>query len=506
MKKTKYYYLILLVTILVLVGRLIVLQVFEGEYYRALAVENRVSLKIIKADRGVIYDRFGEVLVRNSPQGREYIFGEVLGHVLGYLGEADENEIETGDYKLKDIVGKMGLEKEYDSKLRGIDGGILIEKDANGQKIREIGKKESVAGESLTLSIDIGLQRKAYELMDGRPGALIASEPETGEILALVSSPGFDFEKMEEALVSKELPLFNRAIGGEYPPGSVFKIVTATAGLEENKVKADTKIEDTGEIRLGQWRFGNWYFDQYGQKEGVINLVRAIARSNDIFFYKLGEALGIEKLADWAKYFGLGSVTEIDLPGEANGLMPNPDWKKEFIGEDWYLGDTYISSIGQGNILMTPLQVNQMTSVIASRGKWCQPYIKVKPFKGVTLPRCQELDISQSSLDLVTEGMKQVCESGGTAWPFFNFSVKGNRIYVAGKTGTAEFGEIGASDIKAGKTHAWFTGFAPLPSGRDKPVEKPNIVMTVLMEAGGEGSNQAAPVARDLLNYWFNRR
>ena len=503
-----YYYLILVVVFLFLAGRLMTLQVFEGEYYKTLADENRIRLEVIKADRGVMYDRFGEILVRNSPEGREYVFGEAMGHLLGYVGEVDEAEIETGGYKLQDVVGKMGLEKKYDQVLRGVDGGILVETGASGRVIREIGKKEVVVGESLDLSIDAGLQKQAYLLMDGRRGAVVASVPETGEILALVSSPSFDPRKVDEYLSDKDLPLFNRAIGGEYPPGSVFKIVTAVAGLEEGKVDASTKIEDTGEIKVGLFRFGNWYFDQYGKKDGVIGLVRAIARSNDIFFYKLGEWLGIEKMSDWAKYFGLGNKTGVDLPGEANGLMPNPEWKEEYVGEDWYLGDTYISSIGQGNILMTPLQVNQMTSVVASGGKLCQPYIntRVTPFKGVTLPRCQRLDISQESLDLVTEGMKQVAESGGTAWPFFDFKVKGERVYVAVKTGTAEFGEVGKSDIKAGKTHAWLTAFAPVSSGRGEPAEKPQIVVTVLLEAAGQGSDQAAPVARDLLSYWFSRQ
>lgn len=492
MKKTRYYYLVLLLAGLVLVGRLVMLQIFEGEYYRVLATENRVKFKEIKANRGVIYDRFGEILVRNTPMGREYIYGQVMAHLLGYVGEADEIEVELGGYKLKDMIGKMGLEKKYDWYLRGVDGGVLLESDAKGKVIREIGRKEPVAGESLSLSIDAGLQKKAYELMEKRKGAIVASVPETGEILVLVSSPAFDPSKVDQYLDQKDLPLFDRAIGGEYPPGSVFKIVTTVAGLEEGVVDETTEMEDTGEIRVGQWRFGNWYFDQYGQKEGKINLVKAIARSNDIFFYKLGEGLGIEKLSDWAKYFGLGRVTEIDLPGEANGLMPNPSWKEEFIGESWYLGDTYISSIGQGNILMTPIQVNQMTSVIASNGDWCQPHInkRARPSKGLALPECQSLGISQKSIDLITEGMKQVTESGGTAWPFFNFTVKGERVYVAGKTGTAEFGED--------QTHAWLTAFAP--------VDRPNIVLTVLLESAGQGSDQAAPVAKDLLNYWFNRQ
>ena len=487
------YYLVLLIAILILVARLMVLQIFEGEYYRKLSVENRINIEVIKADRGVIYDRFGEILVRNSPEGREYVFGNVLSHVLGYVGEVDEDEIKKGDYELKDMVGKMGIEKEYDSKLRGINGGILIETDANGQKIREIGRKEPVEGESLTLTIDLGLQKKAVELMGNDKGALVAGNPETGEILALVSSPGFDPGKIEEGLVDENLPMFNRAVGGEYPPGSIFKIVTATAALEEQKINKTTEIEDTGEIKIGdKWRYGNWYYDQYGQKEGFLNVVRAMARSNDIFFYKLGEMLGIEVLADWGKYFGLGNITGIDLPGEANGLMPNPEWKKKFWNESWFLGDTYISAIGQGNILMTPLQANQMISVIASRGKWCRPYIKVTPLKGVTLSSCRELDIDEKTLDLVTEGLKQVCETGGTAWPFFDFTVNGKRIYVAGKTGTAEQGN------ETEKSHAWFSVFAP--------VKDPQIAITVLKEAVGGGSDEAAPIAKDLLDYWFKRQ
>lgn len=498
MRRIKFYYfLLILVTVLVL-GRLVSLQIIDGRYYQVLADENRIKLEILRADRGVMYDRHGEIVVRNTPEGREYVYGKTLAHALGYVAEADEQEVESGEYEIKDILGKMGLEKKYDQQLRGEDGGILVETDTDGEVLREIGRKESITGGSLDLTLDVGLQKRAVELMGDDKGALVASIPETGEILAMVSSPTFDPKKIEEALVNKDLPMFNRVVGGEYAPGSTFKIVTATASLEEGKIDESTEIEDTGEIKIGdKWRYGNWYFDKYGQKEGFLEITRAIARSNDIFFYRLGEMLGIEALADWAKYFGLGTVTEIDLPGEANGLMPTPKWKKDFWDEDWFLGDTYISAIGQGNILMTPLQVNQMTSVIASRGRWCQPHLRQMEEK------CQRLDISEKTLDLVTEGLKQVSETGGTAWPMFDFTVasrrqgsagqEGKRILTAGKTGTAEFGSKDDTE-----THAWFTAFAPL--------EKPQIVVTVLKEAAGEGSNEAAPIVRDLLNYWFSRQ
>jgi len=490
MSRSIIYYGLLLVVLGLLVGRLGFLQLVEGDYYRVLADENRVQLIKLGADRGVIYDRFGEVLVRNSPEGREYVYDKAMAHVIGYVGEVSEEELES--YSMGDIIGKMGIEQEYDQVLRGQAGGILVEKDTDGQVVREIGRRESIAGQSLQLTIDAGLQRRADEVMAGRKGAVVASDPHSGEILALVSSPSFDPGKVERYLDNKDLPMFNRTISGEYPPGSVFKIVTATAALEEGKVDEQTEIEDTGEIKVGIWRFGNWYYDQYGQKDGVLKIVRAIARSNDIFFYKLGEWLGIELLSDWAKYFGLAIQSGIDIPGEAFGLMPTPDWKEEYKGEDWYLGDTYITAIGQGNILMTPLQVNRMAGVIASNGKLCQPLVVAHETEDGKQGNCQQLDISDKTLASIKEGMKQVCETGGTAWPFFEFKVKGNRIYVVGKTGTAEFGDVEE------RTHAWFTGFAP--------AEEPEIVITVLLEAAGEGSYQAAPVAKELLSYWFSRQ
>lgn len=482
-------YLLLLAITSLLIGRLGMMQIFEGQYYRAMADENRIQLSKIKADRGIFYDRSGEVLVRNAPGGREYLLGEAASQLLGYAAEVDETELEQ--WQIHDIVGKMGLEKQYDSMLRGEDGSELFEKDTLGQKIREIGRKEPISGENLTLTIDSGLQREAYKSLKQRKGAVVMSDPKTGEILALVSSPGFKPDQLEKYLNDKNLPLFNRAIGGEYPPGSVFKIITAAAALEEGKISGESLIEDTGVIKVGDYSYSNWYFTQYGRKEGKINIVRALARSNDIFFYKLGEELGMGLLADWGKYFGVGAKTKIDLPGEASGLMPDPAWKKSFWGENWYLGDTYIAAIGQGNVLMTPLQVNQMASVIANNGKLCRPKL-LKDAESA----CQPLDIHANTIELIKEGMKQVTETGGTAWPFFDFKVKGQRVAVAGKTGTAEFGE--KTSAKGGLTHAWFTGFTPL--------DGPQIVVTVLLEAAGEGSYQAAPVAKELLQYWLERQ
>lgn len=467
-----WFYWLLILVIGIFSLRLVYLQILEAKYYRLLADENRIKQEILPAPRGKILDRFGEVIP----------LSEANVHVLGYVGEVNEEEADK--FYLGAVVGKMGLEKQYDQRLRGRDGLSILEQDAQGKILRELRRIEPIQGEALSTTLDAGLQKKTFELLNQRKGAVVVSNPNTGEILALVSSPGFDPKNLTKYLTDKDLPLFNRAISGEYPPGSTFKVVTATAALEEGKIDQTTKIEDTGEIVIGPYHYTNWYFTQYGKKEGWINIVKALARSNDIFFYKLGEYLGINALADWARYFGLGSQTGIDLEGEADGLIPDPEWKEAVLKDQWYLGDTYISAIGQGNILTTPIQINQMMSIIAGRGLLCKPFL-------VGEADCRKLDISEKTINLVTEGLKQVCETGGTAWPFFEFPVR-----VAGKTGTAEFG----SDVKSeqARTHAWFTGFAP--------ADKPEIAITVLLEGGGEGSYQAAPVAKELLSYWFERQ
>lgn len=442
-----------------LLARLTAVQLIKHDYYQELARDNRVKLIKIAAKRGKIYDRNQQLLSSR----------EAFSHVLGYVGEGD-----------REIVGKDGLEKVYDERLRGQAGGLLVETDTNGTVVREIGRSEPEAGEDLVISLDAPLQQKAYELLAGRKGALVAGNPQTGEILAMVSSPGFKPDQVAQYLADPGLPLFNRAISGVYPPGSTFKLVTAVAALEEQQIDASTRIEDTGVVTIGPYRYANWFFTQYGRTEGSLDLIGAIKRSNDIFFYRLGEKLGIVSLSEWAKFFGLGRPTGIDLPGEAGGLMPDPAWKEMVKKESWFLGDTLIAAIGQGDILMTPLQVNQMTAVIAAGGIWCRPHL-------VGEPDCKKLDLNPKTIALVAEGMSQVTQAGGTAFPFFDFPVP-----VAGKTGTAEFGD------PQNKTHAWFSGFAP--------IDNPGIVVTVLLEGGGEGSYQAAPVAKELLSYWFSRQ
>lgn len=531
--RLKFFKILLYVGFGIIVLRLVWLQLIEGEKNLKLSEENRIFARRIAAPRGAIMDRNGEVLVQNVPVfkkkvegsndfivisreealslemsgkgdevitsvGRYYKFGADLAHVLGYVGEVDEQELrEHENYDLGSLIGKMGVELEYEDELHGIDGAELLEVDVNAKILRDVSRKEPVSGNDLKLTIDAGLQKKAYELLDGRSGGLVALDPKSGEVLTLVSSPSFDPNKVAESLEREDQPFFNRMIGGLYPPGSVFKVVTAIAGLEEGKIDAITEIEDTGEIRVGTYRYGNWYFDQYGRKEGPLNIIRAIKRSNDIFFYKLGEIVGAKMLWQWAQLFGYGKKTGIDLPGEVGGLVPSPLWKEREKGERWFLGNTYHFAIGQSDLQVTPLQVAQMTSIAAS-GKLCKPHVLHKNIEEdeVYKESCEKLDVEEKNLDLVQEGMREACSAGGTAFPFFEFGVekdgKFERIEVGCKTGTAEFGD------PEDRTHAWFTVFAPFSN--------PEIAVTVLLEKAGEGSYEAAPVAKEFLKYYFEKK
>ena len=497
----------------VLLFKLFFLQVVFGADYAQRAEQNRIKMIATPAVRGVIYDRQGKIMARNTPEGREYPLGPAAAHVLGYLGEADEQEVNSFAVSLGAQIGKIGIERAADKLLRGIDGGTIVELNSQGEVLRELSHQDSIAGQDLFLFIDADLQQTALDLLKDLKGAVIASKP-SGEVLLLASSPSFDpnvftlnkdEEKIKEILEDEAKPMFNRAIGGQYPPGSVFKIIPAVAGLETKVIEPYETIEDTGEIKIGEFRFGNWYFDQYGQKEGLVDMIKAIRRSNDIYFYKVGERLGISKLAAWARAFGLGKPTGISINGEVNGLVPDAEWKEKVKDEDWYLGDTYITAIGQGDLQTTPLQVNQMVGVIASDGKLCRPRL----IKDNNKEKCEALPIDQQTIQVVKEGMKQACQPGGTGWPLFEFKVQNEdlkvdgvnffqeasdsaqtvRIPVACKTGTAEFGD------PEDRTHAWFSAFAP--------ANDPEIIVTVLLEAAGQGSDEAAPVAKEILKKWF---
>lgn len=462
------------IALVILLARLVSLQVFAGGKYRILADENRIRTITLAAPRGKILDS----------QNQELINNEINNSLVGFVGEINASEVgllsSTNKYQIKDLIGRAGLQKQYEDILKGVNGGRIVEVTTQGTVERDLGEKPSLPGKDLQTNIRSDLQKIAYEGLAGKNGAIVVSEPQTGKVLALVSVPA----------------LFNRSLGGIYPPGSTFKMVTTVAALSEKKVSKYYTVDDVGTLEVAGFKYSNWFFTQYGKTEGVVGFEKALARSNDIFFYRLGGEVGAELIAKWARVLGYGQVTGIDMPGEVAGLVPTPAWKEKFKGEKWFLGNTYHMAIGQGDVLATPVQVNLMTNILATNKK-CQLHIAVSnapsdpPLNlrgGRQGELCPDVNISPEILEIIKRGMIGACKTGGTAYPFFDWQGP----TVACKTGTAEYinekGKYG--------THAWFTIFAP--------VENPQISVTVLVEGGGEGSRDAAPIARKILSAYFN--
>lgn len=516
--------------------RIVDLMIVRGAYFRDLADNNRVRLVKIPAARGKILTVDGQELAYNNvfyskPDGskiprqkaleleakgeeikkdwvREYPFGEITAHLTGYLGEATEEEVDAQKTKFRSLVGRGGLEEYHDELIRGENGKKIIEVTVDERVIRELGKKEPVPGNDLIVSLDLDWQKAAWEALEGNKGSVVILDPFDGSILGMASWPSFDpnyftikrdDQRISQILMDSDQPMLNRAIGGAYSPGSVFKMITAAAGLEEGEIDAEKEVEDTGVLKVGEWQYRNWYWTEYGRTEGMVDLVKAIQRSNDIYFYKVGEWVGINSLMDWAEVFGWGKKTGIDLPGEVTGLLPRPEWKKEVKGERWFLGNTYHVAIGQGDLTATPLQVAVETAIIANGGKLCRPYLSLNSTTS-EVENCQQLDISREHIDLIKQGMIAACSSGGTAFPFFEINEKGRR--VACKTGTAEINNL------SGDTHAWFTLFYQPKCSKTSEVtdsascevdSQQEVVITVLLERGGSGSSDAAPVAKEII-------
>lgn len=557
---------LLVISLGVLLGRAFFLQVVQGGYYRTLSDSNRIRTTIIHAPRGIIFDANNTPLVYNLPgfrtkengktilltqeealsfiakekknlevdSLRQYPLDESSAHVVGYIGEITKEELENDPFLRNrrggDLVGKNGIERMYEKNLRGIDGKQLVEVDALGNAVRKLGQTDPIPGQNIYLTLDATLQQKVYEaLPKDKKGVVIVSTPK-GEIKALVSKPSFDpnlftlgerykpatnsaYTSIIQVLTDGEnQPLLNRAITGTYPPGSTFKLVTAVAGLERKIIDSNYNVEDTGVLTVGAFSFANWYFTQYGGKDGLVDVVKAIKRSNDIFFYKLAQEVGVDALSETAKKFGVGSVTGIDLEEEAKGILPTQEWKEKAIGEQWYLGDTYHYGIGQGYLLTTPLQVNIWTQAIANEGVIYQPHL----LKSQNAKLKSQNLLSKKNFELIREGMIESCSPTGVAWPLFKFKIKNEKLKIDGKNFTeveestisASFKEYREVSIacKTGTAqhgdehtlpHAWITLFAP--------AYDPQIVVTVLVETSGEGSNIAAPVAKKVLEEWFSR-
>lgn len=495
---------------------------------------NRNSLQQIVIKRGltqqesILFEtnsaKFAGFSVKSIPI-REYMNPEMFSHALGYTGvvsDADLTDEKYADYDPNDFVGKSGIELSYEKYLRGTNGNTQVEVDASGRPIKVLGNVEPQPGNIVKLSIDNGLQQELYKSFPaGTKGAAVAMNPKTGEILALVSVPGFNNnlfapgisqKDYTDLLQNKNLPLFNRSINGTYPPGSTIKMITAAAALQENVVTKDTIINDNGVLVINNQFNPSIKYNFYGWKRdglGPMNVKSAIAESSDIYFYTVSgghpnskiEGLGADKLASYYRQFGMGSVTGIDIQGEKAGVVADPAWKAKYFENDpisskWYLGDTYHISIGQGDMLTTPLQVAVWTSAFANNGLVYKPHllkeVLTQSGEKVYEPKLEELirsTVSPEHIKAAQEGMREnVIGSNGSGRQLATLPMSS-----AGKTGTSQFDGSDPS-----RTHAWFTSYAPY--------EDPQIVITVLVEAGGEGHAAAVPIAKNGLKWWAENR
>ncbi|MCX6796260.1 MAG: penicillin-binding protein 2 [Candidatus Falkowbacteria bacterium] len=597
--------------LLLLLGRTAWLQIAKRDYYYQLAEGNRIRIDRVEPQRGIIYDRQGNALVRNqanfmlyfvpadlpigedldklisdiegiignisveeikgklatikktsleayqplfikdnieyekamklylkaadwpgvvlfNKSGREYLLTEnstsknllgkndstgeyslSLSHVLGYTGKINETELKQygNEYLPIDYIGKMGVEYFWENELKGSNGKKQIEVDALGKEKKVISETQAVPGNNLVLTIDVNQQIKLEELLRQEldklhlpKGVAIVMDPNNGEILALVSLPTFNNNLFTRDLTQSEYdilandpnqPLYNRAVSGEYPSGSTIKPIMAAAALEEGIINEHTTVLSTGGIQVGQWFFPDWKAGGHG----LTDVRKALAWSINTFFYYIGggyqnfSGLGIDRIVHYAQMFGLGAQTGIDLAGEASGFLPTPEWKENVKKEKWYIGDTYHVSIGQGDLLVTPLQVSSYMSVFANGGTLYRPHL-VKSITTGDTKESREIKnepvkadiIKAGNINIVREGLRQTVTAGSAQ------SLQAVPVPVAGKTGTAQWST-------KEKTHAWFAGFAPY--------NQPEIVITILIEAGGEGSSVCVPIARDFLTWYF---
>ncbi len=587
-KSLKIFWWLLVLVIVVLGLRVAYLNIIEGKYYQEVAKGNRIRSVAIRAPRGKIIDRAGQVLVNNIPsldavavpsdfpqdeqekskviavlaeilkinEGeirgklgsvdksslnpillkqnisqeetialleksaelpgaaiektavRSYADGLIFSHILGYEGKISPEELkENPGYLFTDYIGKQGIEKFYEKQLRGVNGALQVEVNAEGLSMREIGTVNPQPGSDLVLSIDSRLQKKIFdelnlilEKTETKTAAAVAVNPQNGEVLALVSLPSFDnnlfvggvsSEEYKKIISDPESPFFNRAIAGEYPPGSTIKPAVAAAALSENTISDSATVNCGGGINIGSYHFGDW------KTHGVTNVRKAIAESCDVFFYSVGggygniEGLGMSRMKKYENLFGLGEKTGIDIPGEETGFIPDEEWKLNKFGEKWYTGNSYHAAIGQGYITATPLQLINYISAIANGGTLYRPRLvsQIRKNEGETADVKPEIIrsnfISKDVLKIVQEGMRQTV-TAGTA-----LSLNDLPVGVAGKTGTAQFGA-------ENKTHGWFVSYAPS--------ENPEIAMVVLVEGGGESSSSAVPVIREVLKWYFGER
>ncbi len=590
-RKIKWLAGLVLVSFLFILAKVFYLQVLEGDYYHALAENNRVRLRSIPSERGVIFDRAGKPLVENVPSfllsivpqnlpaeavARKKVINQVaelsgvpkekienslvkyknysyesltikenldydtalnlyvknanlpglliekstkrhylledafsLSHLLGYLGKLNDEEVKnlrSSGYLLNDYIGKIGLEKVYENELRGKYGIKKVEMDAGGHEQRVLSEEPPKPGNNFYLSLDLEAQKKLEELIQNqlarlgkKRAAAVAINPQNGAILALVSWPSFDANKFSGGIDAESFqkyindsdhPLFNRVIGGTYPSGSTVKMGVAAAALEEGLINAGTSFLSAGGLQVDRWFFRDWQAGGHG----ITNVRKAIALSVNTFFYYIGGGygdfigLGVEKLTQYMRYFNLAQKTGIDLIGESAGFLPSKSWKEETKNDRWYIGDTYNLSIGQGDLLVTPLQVAVWTAAVANGGIIYQPRLadrfynpNTKKEEKVQPKILNQNFISKYNMNIVKEGMGDCVRVGGCQY------MQSLPFTSGGKTGTAQWSS-------AKDDHAWYTAFAPFNT--------PQIVITVLVEEGEEGFAASMPIARDFLAWW----
>ena len=576
-----------LVLFVILVGRMVYLQLWRGEYYTKQSDGNRLRQSRIIAPRGLIFDKDGKELVNNLPGYavvlqkqsdykaetlqhisellnipvadiqkkikesrnyyepillkndldmemvtkieeqrrympevmlavqpiRNYPYKELAVHALGYVGEVSSYEIEKGLFKnvtQGSIVGKSGLEKSYDKVLRGEDGAFMEEVDVAGNVVKHYDSVQPVPGKNLQLTLDYSLQKSLEDFTDkhlaflrssglaprARAAAVVALDPRNGAVRAMVSRPGYDPNLFVHGISSKDwnrinnddaYPLNNKVISGEYPPGSTFKIVTGSAAFELNKVRVDEPIYDGGFHPLVP-TMGN----AGGEVLGWLTFISALAMSDNVYFYELGNRVGIDNIAKYARIYGFGQKTGIDLDGENNGLVASKQVKREIWNEDWRLGDTFNAAIGQGFNLTTPMQLSVMLSIVANGGIKYQPYLvdSILNADGTLFekPKRAEgkhIEVSQQTIDYMRQGMSATTQEGGTASYFSQLPKP-----IAGKTGTAENSH--------GRDHGLFVAYGP--------VEDPELVVVCIVEQGGFGSTAAGPIVYKAFEEFFKER
>ncbi len=476
----------------------------------------RANLKEDEAARlAVNQHRYPGVELRARLQ-RNYPKGELISHVVGYVGRIsseDLAQIDNKRYRGLEYIGKSGIESYYESSLLGKSGVQRAETNAHGRVVRSLEQTEPVAGQTMYLGLDIKLQRKSIEALEGFEGAVVAIEPKTGDILAFVSVPGFDPNPFVNGISRKNYdllrssprtPLLNRALYGRYAPGSTIKGFISLVGIK-NDIGHDTKIFCPGWFTLPghKHRYRDWKKNGHGQVNGH----SAVVQSCDVYYYRLAKRLGIDRLHEGMSHFGFGQKSGVDLPGEPSGLMPSRDWKQRARSQPWYPGETVITGIGQGYMLVTPLQLASATAMLANRGQKVEPRFLTAVENAQSQVRTEiaptlvetNAGVSQRSYAQIIESMEDVIHGQrGTARGIS----EGIKYQMAGKTGTAQVKSIAQNEKydeenveKKFKDHSLFVGFAPL--------DDPKIAIAVVVEHGGSGGRTAAPIARKLLDYYL---